>query len=41
MQNYGEVELATLDATHLDKVKNLYSDILNKSMEPFIKKNSL
>ena len=39
--NYNEVEVATMDATHLDKVKNVYLDILNQSMAPFVKKKTL
>ena len=39
--NYSEVEVATLDSTILDKVKNVYQDILNQSMAPFTKKKTL
>ena len=39
--NYSEVEVATMDATVLDRVKNVYQDILNQSMAPFTKKKTI
>ena len=30
-----------MDATILDRVKNVYQDILNQSMAPFVKKKTL
>ena len=39
--NYSEVEVATLDSTILDRVKNVYQDILNQSIQPFTKKKTL
>ena len=40
-ENYSEVEVATLDSTILDRVRNVYQDILNQSMQPFTKKKTL
>ena len=41
LDNYSEVEMATIDNNLIDNVKQVYENILNASMEPFVKKKSL
>ena len=38
--NYSEVEMATIDGGMIDQVKQVYADILNQSISPFIKQTS-
>ena len=40
-ENYSEVELATMDSGIINEVKQVYYDILNKSIEPFVKKKTI
>ena len=39
--NYSEVDMATIDNNLIDNVKQVYENILNASVEPFVKKKSL
>ena len=40
-ENYSEVEVATMDNSILDRVRNVYQDILNQSIQPFTKKKTI
>ena len=39
--NYSEIELATQDSQVMRDVKQQYMDVLNQSIEPFIKKKTI